>query len=62
MPWIQIADAQSLIGTKLTFDDIVEEYAKEDAVYRQKLTVSYEIKQFFEKKTMFGKTEILILF
>ncbi|XP_012940096.1 ubiquitin thioesterase OTUB1 [Aplysia californica] len=33
----EIAESQSLIGSVLSFDDIVEEYAKEDAVYRHKV-------------------------
>ncbi|XP_076463742.1 ubiquitin thioesterase OTUB1-like [Babylonia areolata] len=33
----QIADTQDLIGPCQTIDELVEEYAKEDQVYRQKL-------------------------
>jgi len=33
----EIAESQSLIGSVLTFDDIVEGYAKEDSVYRKKI-------------------------
>lgn len=33
----EIAESQKLIGSSLLFDDIVDEYANEDAVYRQKV-------------------------
>lgn len=32
----EIAESQNLVGSVLTFDNIVEDYAKEDSVYRQK--------------------------
>jgi len=33
----EIANSQKLIGSILKFEDIVEDYAKEDSVYRQKI-------------------------
>ena len=41
---LQIAESQNLVGSILTFDDIVEGYAQEDSVYRNKIQVISSIK------------------
>lgn len=44
----QIAREQHLISPQLVFDQIVEEYAKEDDIYRGKIKVSWF--DFLEKQ------------
>ena len=41
LPWsmLQIADSQDLIGPAQPIEELIEEYAKEDQIYRQKLQV-----------------------
>ena len=36
---LQIADSQDLIGPAQPIEELIEEYAKEDQIYRQKLQV-----------------------
>ena len=42
MAMIQIADTQNLIGPAQPIEELVEEYAKEDQVYRHKLQVTLQ--------------------
>lgn len=37
---LQITDTQDLIGPLQSLESLIEEYAQEDQVYRQKLSVS----------------------